>query len=173
VSGQAFFLRIFLAVLVKGWGTAGSSAFLGMTALSRNQCLKRLESSEGDYSRRNIALPLYEYRCTACGYNFEKIQNFSAKPETECPKCQGALIRPVTAPALRFEGAGWYVNDYAGKGGAKAGETAGAANSDAAASTESKADQKSESKAAGGETKATPAAAPAAAVAASPAPSAS
>jgi putative FmdB family regulatory protein len=65
-------------------------------------------------------LPLYEYRCTSCGYSFEKIQNFSAEPERECPKCQGVLIRPVTAPALRFEGAGWYVNDYAGKGGAKA-----------------------------------------------------
>ena len=64
-------------------------------------------------------MPLYEYRCTSCGFSFEKIQNFSAKPETECPKCQGELIRPVTAPALRFEGAGWYVNDYAGKGGAK------------------------------------------------------
>jgi putative FmdB family regulatory protein len=87
-------------------------------------------------------LPLYEYRCTSCGYTFEKIQSFSAKPETECPKCQGELIRPVTAPALRFEGAGWYVNDYAGKGGAKTGgdtavasDTAGA--SDKAGTTES------------------------------------
>lgn len=67
-------------------------------------------------------MPLYEYRCTSCGYTFEKIQSFSAEPETVCPKCQGVLVRPVTAPALRFEGAGWYVNDYAGKGGAKAGE---------------------------------------------------
>ena len=69
-------------------------------------------------------MPLYEYRCTSCGSSFEKIQSFSAKPETECPECHGELIRPVTAPALRFEGAGWYVNDYAGKGGSKAGEAA-------------------------------------------------
>src|ERR1700722_4446228 len=61
---------------------------------------------------------MYEYRCTACGHSFEKIQSFSAQPEKECPKCGGELIRPVTAPALRFAGAGWYVNDYAGKGGA-------------------------------------------------------
>jgi putative FmdB family regulatory protein len=91
-------------------------------------------------------LPLYEYRCTSCGYSFEKIQNFSAKPETECPKCQGVLIRPVTAPALRFEGAGWYVNDYAGKGGAKKGETGGdapaAAGSDASAAKETKTESK-------------------------------
>lgn len=62
-----------------------------------------------------IILPLYEYRCTQCGYRFERIQSFGAEPETECPKCHGALIRPLTAPALQFKGAGWYVNDYASK----------------------------------------------------------
>jgi putative FmdB family regulatory protein len=89
-------------------------------------------------------LPLYEYRCTSCGYSFEKIQNFSAEPERECPKCQGVLIRPVTAPALRFEGAGWYVNDYAGKGAKKA-EASGdapAAGSDASAAKETKTESK-------------------------------
>lgn len=60
-------------------------------------------------------MPLYEYRCTQCGYRFEKIQSFGTEPETECPKCHGALIRPLTAPALQFKGAGWYVNDYASK----------------------------------------------------------
>jgi predicted nucleic acid-binding Zn ribbon protein len=36
-------------------------------------------------------------------------------PETECPRCHGALTRPLTAPALQFKGAGWYVNDYSAK----------------------------------------------------------
>lgn len=94
-------------------------------------------------SPEDRALPLYEYRCTACGYSFEKIQNFSAKPETECPKCQGELIRPVTAPALRFEGAGWYVNDYAGKGAAKKAE---GGDAPAAAGSDATKDSKSESK---------------------------
>lgn len=62
-------------------------------------------------------MPLYAYRCTTCGNKFEKIQNFSAEPETICPKCGNAtLIRPLTAPRLNFKGAGWYVNDYASKG---------------------------------------------------------
>ena len=56
-------------------------------------------------------MPLYAYRCTKCGHRFEKIQNFNATPESECPKCQGVLERPLTAPALQFKGAGWYVND--------------------------------------------------------------
>jgi putative FmdB family regulatory protein len=61
-------------------------------------------------------LPLYAYRCTTCGNKFEKIQNFSAEPETICPKCGNAtLIRPLTAPRLNFKGAGWYINDYAPK----------------------------------------------------------
>ena len=62
-------------------------------------------------------MPLYAYRCTTCGNKFEKIQNFSAEPETICPKCgKATLIRPLTAPRLNFKGAGWYVNDYASKG---------------------------------------------------------
>ena len=60
-------------------------------------------------------MPLYPYLCTKCGYKFEKIQSFSAAPETVCPKCQGVLERPLTAPGLSFKGAGWYVNDYSSK----------------------------------------------------------
>ncbi len=60
-------------------------------------------------------VPLYPYICTKCGYHFEKIQSFSSKPETVCPKCHGALERTLTAPAFNFKGSGWYVNDYGGK----------------------------------------------------------
>ena len=60
-------------------------------------------------------MPLYAYRCTQCGHKFEKIQNFSADPETVCPQCGGVLERPLTAPRLNFKGAGWYINDYAPK----------------------------------------------------------
>jgi putative FmdB family regulatory protein len=65
---------------------------------------------------------MYEYRCTQCGHRFEKIQNFSAEPETECPVCHGPLMRPLTAPRLHFKGAGWYVNDYASKSSEPAAE---------------------------------------------------
>ena len=67
-------------------------------------------------------MPLYAYRCTECGHKFEKIQNFSAEQETECPECHGVLERPLTAPRLNFKGAGWYVNDYAAKSSAPASE---------------------------------------------------
>jgi putative FmdB family regulatory protein len=71
-------------------------------------------------------LPLYAYRCTSCGNKFEKIQNFSAEPETICPKCGNAtLIRPLTAPRLNFKGAGWYINDYAPKSSDSSSESSG------------------------------------------------
>ena len=69
-------------------------------------------------------MPLYAYRCTQCGHRFEKIQNFSAEQETECPKCHGLLERPLTAPRLHFKGAGWYVNDYAAKSSEPASDSA-------------------------------------------------
>ncbi len=90
-------------------------------------------------------MPLYPYRCTQCGHRFEKIQKFGAKPEKACPKCGGALERPMTVPALSFKGAGWYVNDYAAKGGSSGSE------SDSKA--EAKADAKSDAKAAAKEAK--------------------
>jgi putative FmdB family regulatory protein len=68
-------------------------------------------------------LPLYAYRCTQCGHCFEKIQNFNSEQELVCPKCQGVLERPLTAPRLHFKGAGWYVNDYAPKSSAPASDS--------------------------------------------------
>jgi putative FmdB family regulatory protein len=73
--------------------------------------------------KEEISVPLYAYRCTQCGFCFEKIQKFSAAPELVCPKCKGVLERPLTAPRFRFKGAGWYVNDYAGKSAAPATES--------------------------------------------------
>ena len=94
-------------------------------------------------------MPLYEYRCTQCGNRYEKIQTFSSEPDTVCPKCGGKVERPLTAPALQFKGAGWYINDYASKpaGGSgssekPAGETEASSDSKAGeskpAATESK-----------------------------------
>jgi len=91
-------------------------------------------------------LPLYAYRCTQCGHRFEKIQRFNDEPEKVCPKCGGALERPLTAPGLQFKGAGWYVNDYAPKSSAPAGE---AAPSEKKPATESKSESKSDTASAG------------------------
>jgi putative FmdB family regulatory protein len=64
-------------------------------------------------------VPLYEYRCKACGHQFEKIQSFSAPEEKVCPVCGGEVEKLLSAPAVQFKGSGWYATDYAGKGGSK------------------------------------------------------
>jgi putative FmdB family regulatory protein len=69
--------------------------------------------------REELSVPLYEYRCKACGHQFEKIQSFSAPEEKVCPVCGGEVEKLLSAPAVQFKGSGWYVTDYAGKGGSK------------------------------------------------------
>jgi putative FmdB family regulatory protein len=66
-------------------------------------------------------VPLYEYQCTKCKHVFEKIQKFSDPPVTKCPECGGEVEQLLSAPAIQFKGAGWYVTDYAKKSGSPAG----------------------------------------------------
>jgi putative FmdB family regulatory protein len=79
---------------------------------------------------------LYEYRCKACGHQFEKIQSFSAPEEKVCPVCCGEVEKLLSAPAVQFKGSGWYVTDYA-KGGSKAPAASGSSDGNAS-KTESK-----------------------------------
>ncbi len=61
-------------------------------------------------------MPLYEYSCPQCG-RFEVLQRFADQPLTQCPTCANAVQRLISAPAIQFKGSGWYVTDYARKGG--------------------------------------------------------
>lgn len=64
-------------------------------------------------------MPIYEYACEACGRVTEVIQRFDDPPLTVCPECGGAVKKMLSAPAFQFKGEGWYVTDYARKGGGK------------------------------------------------------
>jgi len=93
-------------------------------------------------------LPLYEYQCTKCKHRFEKIQKFSDPPVTECPKCGAKVEQLMSAPAIQFKGAGWYVTDYAKKSGSASGGKGGSdvSSSSESKSSESKSESKSETK---------------------------
>ena len=60
-------------------------------------------------------MPLYEYECTKCHKKTEKIENVSGPHLKKCPHCGGKVESVLSAPAIQFKGAGWYVTDYAGK----------------------------------------------------------
>ncbi len=67
-------------------------------------------------------MPLYEYKCDACGATFEMIQRFSDPPVEKCRVCGGPVHKLLSAPAIQFKGSGWYVTDYAKKGMSEAGK---------------------------------------------------
>ena len=60
-------------------------------------------------------MPRYDYRCTACGHQFELRQSFDSDPIADCLKCGAQSNRKIHAPPVIFKGSGWYVTDY-GKG---------------------------------------------------------
>lgn len=57
-------------------------------------------------------MPLYEYRCPACGHIFERLEAVSAGQTRSCPVCPERARRQLAVPSLRFVGSGWFVNDY-------------------------------------------------------------
>lgn len=69
-------------------------------------------------------MPIYEYRCSACGHQQEVLQRISAAPLTDCPKCsKPSMQKMVTAAGFQLKGSGWYATDFKSKGGAKAAES--------------------------------------------------
>ncbi len=58
-------------------------------------------------------MPIYEYRCDACGYELEALQKLSDEALTDCPDCDAAALRRlVSAPTFRLKGDGWYETDF-------------------------------------------------------------
>jgi putative FmdB family regulatory protein len=60
-------------------------------------------------------VPLYEYACLKCGRHTDKIEPVSGPHLKKCPHCGGKVESVITAPAIKFKGSGWYINDYAAK----------------------------------------------------------
>jgi len=61
-------------------------------------------------------MPIYEYKCTKCGYRFDMLQKFSDTPISLCPKCNGSVKKLVSHSSFQLKGSGWYLTDYARKG---------------------------------------------------------
>jgi putative FmdB family regulatory protein len=59
-------------------------------------------------------MPTYEYRCNACGHQFDELQSFSEEPLKKCPQCKKKKLERLigTGAAIIFKGAGFYQTDY-------------------------------------------------------------
>jgi putative FmdB family regulatory protein len=108
-------------------------------------------------------MPLYEYRCEACGQRFEVIQKFSDPNADICTKCgKGPVERLISSPAIQFKGTGWYITDYAQKGKTDSATTPSGSTSDKSdGKSDGKSDRKSDTNSgsdSGTKTESTPAA---------------
>lgn len=60
-------------------------------------------------------MPTYEYRCDACGHEFEKEQRISEKPIKKCAKCGAQKARRmIGGTGFILKGGGWYSDLYSG-----------------------------------------------------------
>lgn len=85
-------------------------------------------------------MPIYEYRCAACGHQDEHLQKVSDAPLTKCPSCgKPRYQKQLSAAGFQLKGTGWYATDF--KGSAKK-----AADKKTDTKTESKPDSKTDSK---------------------------
>ena len=62
-------------------------------------------------------MPIYEYRCGACGYQQEFLQRITDAPLKNCPECgKRAFKKLVTAAGFHLKGTGWYATDFKNSG---------------------------------------------------------
>ena len=62
-------------------------------------------------------MPIYEYRCNACGHKLESLQRLSDAPLVTCPACgKDALAKQLSAAGFQLKGSGWYATDFKNSG---------------------------------------------------------
>jgi len=93
-------------------------------------------------------VPVYEYRCKECGYEFDKHQSFAEARLTDCPNCEakGALRKVFGNVGVTFKGSGFYRTDSRStdssslsSNGSKSGAKKSEAKSDSGSKSETKA----------------------------------
>jgi putative FmdB family regulatory protein len=73
-------------------------------------------------------MPIYAYRCEACGFAKDALQKISDAPLTECPSCgKSTFKKQLTAAGFQLKGTGWYVTDFRGGSGGTAAPASGEA----------------------------------------------
>lgn len=89
-----------------------------------------------------MVVPIYAYKCSACGHEQDVLQKVSDPLLVDCPQCgRPALVKQLTAAGFQLKGTGWYVTDFrdggkpaqkaapSGEAGAPAGDGGGSAAS--------------------------------------------
>ena len=94
-------------------------------------------------------MPIYEYRCSDCGFQKEYLLKVSEPPMSVCPSCNEATFgKMLTAAGFQLKGSGWYATDFKSAPKAKPADAKGDAKPDA--KSDAKSDAKAETKSDGG-----------------------
>ena len=96
-------------------------------------------------------MPIYEYRCDACGHQDDHLQKVSEPQLSVCPACNKPTYKKMlSAAGFQLKGSGWYATDFkntAKKPADKKADSKGDAKTDSTeAKTESKPETKTDSK---------------------------
>ena len=83
-------------------------------------------------------MPTYEYRCTACDYDFEVFQKFTDQPLTVCPQCGSELRKVFSSVGIVFKGSGFYSTDNHSSGKRSGAAEAPTVKTDASDASETK-----------------------------------
>ena len=60
-------------------------------------------------------MPIYAYRCDACGFAKDVLQKISDPVLTVCLSCgQPTFKKQLTAAGFQLKGTGWYATDFRG-----------------------------------------------------------
>ncbi|MBH9577943.1 FmdB family zinc ribbon protein [Inhella proteolytica] len=79
-------------------------------------------------------MPIYAYRCSACGHAKDVLQKLTDAPLSTCPACGAdTFAKQLTAAGFQLKGSGWYATDFKGGASAPAPAAAEAAPAPAAA----------------------------------------
>jgi putative FmdB family regulatory protein len=83
-------------------------------------------------------MPTYEYKCKACGNEFEYQQRISDPPKSVCEQCGGTLEKLISRSSFLLKGSGWYKDLYSSpKPASGSSESAGAGKESSGAAKES------------------------------------
>ncbi len=92
-------------------------------------------------------MPVYTYRCSSCGVQFEKHQGFHDAPLKTCPECRKKSLKKVITPTkVIFKGSGFYATDNKSAPGSKSHSHEKSHSHSTDKSGEKSSDKKSESK---------------------------
>ncbi|HKW37664.1 MAG TPA: zinc ribbon domain-containing protein [Burkholderiales bacterium] len=69
-------------------------------------------------------MPIYEYRCSSCGFQKEYLRKVSDPALPVCPECgKNTFSKMLSAAGFQLKGSGWYATDFKNSGSKPAAKT--------------------------------------------------